>query len=78
MVLNSPGAVQMSIFVVRAFTAMREQLAVRDVLDRRLTEAERKLLRHDSALQDLYVKLKSLSESPPATPRRQIGFNPKQ
>jgi hypothetical protein len=74
MVLNSPQAVQMSIFVVRAFTAVRQQLSIRDMLERRLTDAERKLLRHDSALQELYVKLKQLSELPIVSDRKKIGF----
>jgi len=74
MVLNSPQAVQMSIFVVRAFTAMRQQLTIRDMLERRLTDAERKLLRHDSTLQDMYVKLKQLSDAPPSPRPKRIGF----
>jgi len=74
MVLNSPRAVQMSIFVVRAFTAMRQQLSIRDMLERRLTDAERKLLRHDTTLQELYVKLKQLYQAPPVPRQKQIGF----
>jgi len=73
-VLNSPKAVQMSIFVVRAFTALREQLTLRDVLERRLTEAERTLLRHDTALQDLYTKLRRLSVTPTSVTTKRIGF----
>jgi hypothetical protein len=74
MVLNSPKAVQMSIFVVRAFTAMREQIAIRDALARRLNQVERRLLRHDAALQDLYTRLRQLSTTPGDTTRKRIGF----
>jgi hypothetical protein len=74
MVLNSPRAVQMSIFVVRAFTGMRRQLSIRDLLERRLTDAERKLLRHDATLQELFVRLKQLAQPPPAPRHKQIGF----
>ena len=64
----------MSIFVVRAFTAMRDQLTIRDSLEKRLTATERKLLRHDTTLQALYKRLRQLSEEPKKKPPKRIGF----
>jgi len=74
-VLNSPRAVQMSLFVVRAFVRMREELATGAVILRRLAEIDRKLLVHDVVLRDIYRKLRPLLR-PPAKPRRgEIGFH---
>lgn len=44
-VLNSPQAVAMSVFVVRAFVRMREQLAANAAILRRLAEIDKDLLR---------------------------------
>jgi len=49
-ILNSPEAVAMSVFVVRAFLQMREQLASNAAILKRLAEIDRTLLEHDSAL----------------------------
>lgn len=72
-ILNSPRAVAMSVAVVRAFVSMRRELASHADLERRLVEAEKVLLSHDSALRDLYAKLRPLI-LPPNPPRRRIGF----
>jgi hypothetical protein len=76
-VLNSPRAVAMSVYVVRAFVRMREELLGRANLERRLAEIERTLVGHDAALRDLYEKLKPLLLPSPAKPRREIGFHAK-
>jgi len=59
-VLNSSRAVEMSVFVVRAFVKMREQLLATATLAKRLAEVEKLLLTHDSALRDLYQKIRPL------------------
>jgi len=73
-VLNSPQAVEMSVFVVRAFIKMREQLLATATLAKRLAEVERLLLTHDSALRDLYQKIRPLLLPPPEPERKAIGF----
>ena len=55
-VLNSPQAVSMSVFVVRAFIQMREHIAANAAILKRLAEIDRTLLQHDTALLDLYEK----------------------
>jgi hypothetical protein len=74
MVLNSPQAVAMSVYVVRAFSQMRERLAANAVILRRLAEIDRTLLQHDVALRDIYRKLLPLLQPPPDPPKRRIGF----
>jgi len=77
-VLNSPKAVEMSVFVVRAFVKMREQLLTTATLAQRLAEVERTLLTHDTALRDLYQKLRPLLLPPSEPARKSIGFGVKE
>jgi hypothetical protein len=74
-ILNSPEAVTMSVFVVRAFMQMREQLAANAAILKRLAEIDKTLLEHDSALRTIWTKLQPLLAPPPAPPKRRIGFN---
>jgi len=73
--LNSPEAVTMSVFVVRAFVQMRDQLAADTTILRRLSEIDTTLLAHDVALRDVYRKLLPLLSPDPAPARRRIGFH---
>ena len=75
MLLRSDRAVAMSVYVVRAFVRMREQLATSAVILRRLAEIDRKLLTHDIVLREIYEKLRPLLRPPPAHPRKEIGFH---
>jgi hypothetical protein len=74
MVLNSPKAVVMSVYVVRAFTRMREQLTANAIVLKRLAEIDKTLLQHDTALRDIYRKLLPLLQPAPEPPKRRIGF----
>ena len=74
-ILNSPEAVAMSVFVVRAFMQMREQLAANAAILKRLAEIDKTLLEHDSALRSIWTKLQPLLAPPPEPPRRRIGFH---
>ena len=74
-VLNSPEAVKMSVFIVRAFIKQREELATNATILKRLAEIDRTLLLHDSALRDLYHKLLPILQAPSAPSKRRIGFN---
>ena len=66
----------MSVFVIRAFVKMREQLATNAAILKRLAEIDKTLLVHDSALRDLYQKLLPLLTPALPPPRKQIGFHP--
>ena len=72
-VLNSPLAVEMSVFVVRAFVKLREMLSTHKELARKIEELERKLWVHDEAIIGLFEAIRPLME-PPAEKRKQIGF----
>jgi hypothetical protein len=75
-VLKSKRAVAMSVYVIRAFIQLREQLVTNTAILKRLAEIDETLLVHDSALRDVYQKLLPLLSPPPDPPRRQIGFRP--
>lgn len=76
MLLRSPRAVAMSVYVVRAFVRMREELATSTVILKRLAEIDQKLLTHDVVLRDIYAKLAPLLAPPPdPRPKRRIGFH---
>jgi hypothetical protein len=75
-VLKSERAIEMSLFVIRAFVRMREVLASRGELAKRLEGIERKLLRHDVALQDIYKEIKALKGLAQTKPPAKIGFRP--
>lgn len=72
-ILNSPRAVEMSVFVVRAFVRLRELLASNAALARKLDELERKYKHHDEAITAILSAIRELM-SPPVPKRRGIGF----
>jgi hypothetical protein len=72
-ILNSPRAVEMSLYVVRAFVRLRELLASNTALARKLNELEGKLKNHDEAIAAILSAIRELM-NPPAPKRRGIGF----
>jgi hypothetical protein len=73
-VLNSPRAVAMSVYVVRAFIQQRDVLLANETILKRLAEIDKTLLAHNSALRDVYQKLLPLLQPPPLPERPKIGF----
>jgi hypothetical protein len=80
-VLNSPEAVRMSVFVVRAFVKMRELLGGTKELARQLADLERKLTArldgHEIASVEVLRHVMDIRDPPPLPepPKRQIGFH---
>ena len=74
-VLNSPRAVKMSLFIIRAFVKMREEQTANAAILKRLAEIDKNLLIHDSALRDIYHRLRPLLEPPPLSPKPEIGYH---
>ena len=76
-VLNSPRAVEMGIYVVRAFVQLRELLSSNKELTKRLDQLEarieKKLATHDEAIAAMLSAIRELM-SPPTPKRRGIGF----
>ena len=77
-VLNSPRAVTMSVYVIRAFVKMRQDLAANAAILKRLAEIDKTLLIHDAALREILQKLRPLLEPPPGPPNPEIGFHVKE
>jgi hypothetical protein len=76
-ILNSPRAVEMSVYVVRAFVKLRELLGSNKELARKLAQLERSLITLDLKTQrqfkEVYDAIRDLMESP-APKQRPIGF----
>jgi phage regulator Rha-like protein len=76
-VLNSPRAVQMSVFVVRAFVKMREALSQNRHLAEKLAELERRLTGrldvHEQAIVHILDEIKKLMEPLPPRWNRSAG-----
>jgi hypothetical protein len=74
-VLNSPKAVEVSVFVVRAFVQLREVISGHKELARKIGQLERKLSGHNDQILVIVEAIKQLMDPklPPRT--RRIGFN---
>jgi hypothetical protein len=72
-VLNSRQAVQMSVYVVRAFVQLRGRLWENRELARRLQVLERKVDYQSGDLHELFEAFRRLM-AVPEKPKRQIGF----
>jgi hypothetical protein len=83
-ILHSDRAVQMSVFVVRAFVRMRGLLGDTRELARQLADLEKELKErldvHEVAIVGILQRVMNLIDPPefPAPPRRQIGFKVKE
>ncbi len=75
-VLRSKQAVQMSLYLIRAFVALRKQLVSNLSTLRRLSEIDKKLLEHDVVLREVLERLQPLLDPPPAPKKPLIGFHP--
>jgi hypothetical protein len=71
-VLNTPRAMEVSVYVIRAFVKLRELLSTRRELAEKVAELERKVMSHDEAIRSLVAAIRQLTE--PAK-RPQIGFH---
>jgi len=72
-VLNSRRAIEMSIFVVRAFVSMREGITANHQLAAKLAELEQRLENHDEEIEDLVLAIRQLMIRA-VRKRRRIGF----
>lgn len=71
------GRSRVNVFVIRAFVKMRDELAANSAMVKRLSQIDNTLFLHDSALRDLYQKLRPLLAPPPESPPKpKIGFKP--
>ena len=75
-VLNSPSAIEVSVFVVRAFVKLRELAMAHKDIGRKLDELERKVSGHDQAIAGLINAIRELMTPPEPKKKRSIGFAP--
>ena len=79
-ILRSERAIQMSVFVVRAFIRMRQMLIEQRGLARKLAELEKELTArldvHETAINEILGQIRRLLSSPPEPerPKKRIGF----
>ena len=73
-VLKTKRAVQMSVFVVRAFVRLREGMIAHKDLSEKLRELERRVGEHDEHIQAIIEAIRELMTPPEPPPKRPIGF----
>jgi len=74
-ILNSARAVDVSLFIVRAFVALRRTISEHKELARKITQLERKLADHDDHIIAIIEAIKKLSGPQPVPKKRRIGFH---
>jgi hypothetical protein len=72
-VLNSARAVEMSVYIVRAFVRLREYARGHGEITKRLDAIERRVTDHDENLRDMFDSLRELL-TPSTRTTREIGF----
>ena len=72
-VLITPRAIEVSVFVVRAFVKLREILTTHKALAHKLAELESKIETHDEAIRSLVSAIRQLMAGPEKPPKK-IGF----
>ena len=77
-VLNSKKAMQMSVYVIRAFIRQRGLLMSQSDILRKLAQMDKQLLAHDEALRMIWNELQPLLTPPPDPPPKPIGFHVKE
>lgn len=78
-VLKSDQAVQMSLYLIKAFVRMRDEMLSSKTVLKRLAEIDRNLLEHDVVLQEMITRIQPLLDAPPAkdekTKKARIGYH---
>jgi len=73
-ILNTPRAIEVSVFVVRAFVRLREMVAANKELSKKLDELDRRVSHHDEAITSIVKAIRELATPPEPKARRRIGF----
>ncbi len=75
-VLNSPRAIDVSVFIVRAFVKLRQTMLEHKELSQKLEQLEHRLVNHDRQILSLVQAIRELTSSAPLPKKRRIGFKP--
>ncbi|MDA8528648.1 ORF6N domain-containing protein [Opitutaceae bacterium] len=78
-VLKSDQAVQMSLYLIKAFVQMRDEMLASKTILKRLAEMDRRLLEHDVVLQEMIARIQPLLDAPPVDDKKpkkaRIGYH---
>ena len=77
-VLNTPRAIESSIFVVRAFVRLRQVLATHKELAQKLTDLEQRIESHDEQIQAIFEAIRQLMIPPDTKKKKKIGYTVKE
>jgi hypothetical protein len=72
--LRSARAIEVSVYVVRAFVQLREAMAAHKEIAKRVDELERKVGTQDGAIREILQAIRSLAAAPENRGRKRIGF----
>ena len=73
-VLNTSRAIEVSVFIVRAFVKLRQLVAGQKQLQRKISQIESKLTDHDEQIVELVNLIKQLLKPELPPKKRRIGF----
>ena len=73
-VLNTPRAIEVSVFIVRAFIKLRQIIAGHKELQRKISKIENRLIDHDEQIVELVDLIKQLLNPKLPPKKRRIGF----
>jgi ATP-dependent Clp protease ATP-binding subunit ClpA len=73
-VLSSPRAVDVSVFVVRAFVKLRRMAVTHKDLASKLDELEKRVAGHDDAIRQIVEAIRQLMTPPEPKKKPPIGF----
>jgi hypothetical protein len=73
-VLNSPQAIQTSIFVVRAFVRLRQVLASQEDLAAKVKRLQKTVQNHDKQIVAIVDTIQLLMPQPQEPPKEPFGF----
>jgi galactokinase/mevalonate kinase-like predicted kinase len=73
-VLNSTRAVEVSVYIVRAFVKLRRAIVEHEELAKRMVQLERHLMEHDEQISAIVQTIRQLANPQPVPKKRRIGF----
>ena len=73
-VLNTPRAIEVSVYIVRAFVRMRKMISGQKELQQKISQIEGRLSDHDEQIMELVSLIKQMLDPEPPPKKRRIGY----
>ena len=73
-ILNSSRAIEICVFIVRAFVKLRRVISENEKLARKIVQIENHLADHDEQIIELIRAIKQLLKPEPPPKKRRIGY----